>query len=453
MQHAPRGLTRRHVEFLTLGGTIGGGLFLGVGQGIRAAGPAMILAFLAAGCAVFVVARCLGETALAVGGRATFVRTTRLNLGPRVAFIGGWSYWACTVLTCMAELVGAGILLRVWLPALPPWVAALPALVLLSGLNRMRVRVFGEIEFWMAMLKVVACVAIVVLGLMLAADPARRPEVGIDKLWVDGGFLPNGWRGLLLALPAAVFAFGGSELVGLASADAEQPAALASRVGRAILIRTTVIYVGVTTALLVVMPWRTVSVANSPFVDFLARVGLPGSSTVMAVVVLSAILSSGNACLYGATRVLASLAEEGLAPPRLGLRNDNGAPGAAVTVSSCLVAVAIGLELLVPGRLFVSLLTMSAITGLANWAIFTITHLRSIRHRQGRAKTDIAWISGNVAVLALIGVTVAVVATGSGTRPAVLAVALLFGTLTVAAFLLIPARSADRERSSVPCGR
>ncbi len=454
MDRRGRGLRRRHVAFLTIGGTIGGGMFLGVGQGIQAAGPAMIVAFLLTGAAVSVVARGLAEMATAAGGHATFVRTTRLNLGRRTAFVEGWSYWACAVLTCMAELAGAGALTRAWLPAIPSWIVALPILLFLAGLNRLEVRRFGEIEFWMALLKIVACLVVIGLGLWSVARPAASgTRIGIGHLWSDGGVLPRGWRGLLLALPVAVFASGGSELVGLATADADEPVHAA----RGLLLRITAIYVGVTTALLVVMPWRSVPTANSPFVMFLSHFGLHAAVPVMAIVLLSAVLSSCNSCLYGATRVLASLAEEGLAPARLGRRNRRGAPAPAVTMSSCFVLVAVALELLAPARLFALLLTASAMTGLANWGIFIMAHLRLVRRtvRPAAAGTPRFWPWPDCAVLLLIALTFGVMAADPEVRPALLDVAALFGMLTLAAFVLVTpdrARPAGRETVSAPSG-
>ncbi len=428
-------------------------MFLGVGQGIQAAGPAMILAFLLAGAAVSVVARGLAEMAMAAGGHATFVRTTRLNLGRRTAFVEGWSYWACAVLTCMAELAGAGALTRAWLPAIPSWIVGLPILLFLAGLNRLEVRRFGEIEFWMALLKIVACLVVIGLGLWSLARPAAS-GIGIGHLWSDGGVLPHGWRGLLLALPVAVFAFGGSELVGLATADADEPV----RAARGLLLRITAIYVGVTTALLVVMPWRSVPVANSPFVMFLSHFGLRAAAPVMAIVLLSAVLSSCNSCLYGATRVLASLAEEGLAPAGLGRRNRRGAPAPAVTMSSCFVLVTVALELLAPARLFALLLTASAMTGLANWGIFIVAHLRLVRRTARPGATGGSWFRSwpDCAVLLLIALTIGVMAADPGVRPALLDVAALFGVLTLAALVLIApdrVRSAGRETASVPSDR
>ena len=431
MGNGANGLKRRHVEFLTIGGTVGGGLFLGVGQGIQAAGPGMILAFLLAGAAVSVVARCLGEMALAAGGRATFVRTTRLNLGRRTAFVEGWSYWACAVLTCMAELAGAGTLVSAWLPNVSSWIVGLPVLVLLSGLNRLEVRRFGEVEFWMALLKVAACLVVIALGGLSLVRPMVS-GARISDLWNDGGMLPHGWHGLLLALPVAVFAFGGSELVGLAAADAVEPS---RRTGR-FLIRITALYVGVTVALLVVMPWRNVPVSNSPFVAFLSRFGLPAAATIMALVLLSAVLSSGNSCLYAASRVLASLADEELAPLRLGRRNRKGAPASAVTASSCLVVVAVALEAVAPARLFAVLLAASAMTGLMNWAIFVVAHLRLVGRRPGLGAIRVrCW--PNYAVLLLIALTMGVLAADPGLRPALLEVAALFGVLTMAAVVFI----------------
>ena len=440
MSHtSPRGysLTRRQLEFLTIGGTVGAGLFLGIGQGIHLAGPAVIVAFLLAGAAVFVVARCLGDMALDVRGAATFVRTTRLNLGRRTAFVEGWSYWACVVLTCMAELTGAGMLIGAWIPAVPPWTAALAALILLSTLNRMGVRTFGEIEFWMALLKIVACIAFLILGLQVCLKFESVPGTGLANLWKDGGFLPNGWRGLILALPAAVFAFGGTELIGLAAAEADDPARSIPRAINAIVIRLALFYVGVTVALLVVLPWRTIPTTGSPFVLFLARLGFRSASGIMGIVLISAVLSSCNSCLYGSTRVLKSLADEGLAPPFLSRRNRRGAPGPSLAWCMAVIACAIGVEGLLSSRLFAILLTAAAITGLVNWAIFVMAHLHFRRTRLRAMTAPFLSPWSNYAVLLLVIVTIGVVSDDQGVRPALLGVTLIFALLAIVAVFVV----------------
>ena len=432
-----RGLTQRQLEFLAIGGTIGAGLFLGIGQGIHLAGPAVIVAFLLAGAAVFIVARCLGDMALDVRGAATFVQTTRLNLGRRTAFVEGWSYWACVILTCMAELTGAGALIGAWIPAVPPWMTALAALVLLSTLNRLGVRTFGEIEFWMALLKVVACIAFLILGLKVCLASETASGTGLGNLWKDGGFLPNGWRGLVLALPAAVFAFGGTELMGLAAAETDDPARSIPRAVNAIVIRLALFYIGVTMALLVVLPWRTIPTTGSPFVLFLARLGFRSASGIMSVVLISAILSSCNSCLYGSTRVLKSLADEGLAPPFLSRRNRWGAPGPALVSCMTVIACAIGLECLLSGWLFALLLTAAAITGLANWAIFVMAHLRFRRTRPRAMTAPFLSPWSNYAVLLLVIVTIGVLSEDHSVRPALFGVAFIFIILAIIAVFAI----------------
>jgi len=315
--HHADGLNKRQIEFIALGSTVGAGFFLGAGQGIHIAGPAILLAYLIAGFMVFVVARSLGEMALADPKPGVFVSYTERYIGPRAAFVQGWGYWFCCVLVCTAELTAASLFLRPWLPGVPLWAMQLAGLALVFAINRLSVRVFGEVEFWMALLKIVTIAIFLLAGVLLLAGVGPATDASIGNLWSHGGFLPNGLTGLVSALPVALFAFGGTELIGIAAADADDPHRSVPRAVNGLLFRLGLFYVGATLLLLCLEPWSQVSTDSSPIVQALARIGIPATATLMNLVLISAVLSSCNSTLYAGTRMLKVLGEIGGAPKRL----------------------------------------------------------------------------------------------------------------------------------------
>jgi L-asparagine transporter-like permease len=417
--HLPRdhprriGLNSRQLEFIALGSTVGAGLFLGAGRGIQIAGPGMLVAYLIAGLMVFIVARCLGEMALADPKPRVFVRYTERYIGPRAAFVQAWTYWICCVLVCMAELTAAGLFIRVTLPGLPLWVTELAGLVTVYAINRLNVRVFGEIEFWISLLKIVTILLFLIVGILLlsGATPWLLPGASISNLWTQGGFLPKGVFGVITALPVALFAFGGVELIGVAAAETETPRRSVPRATNGLLFRLGLFYLGTTLLLLCLEPWRTVPTDSSPIVALLARIGVPAAATLMNIVLISAVLSSCNSTLYAGTRMLKVLGDIGGAPKSLSELNAHGAPGKSAILIATALSIAILLSRFLPNGLFGLLLSMASILAVTNWALFLVAHLRFRRMRgsQGERRFPVPgapW--STLAVLGLIAAAVVV---------------------------------------------
>lgn len=323
------GLNARQLEFIALGGAVGAGLFLGAGRGIQMAGPGMLVAYLIAGLMVFIVARCLGEMALADPKPSVFVSYTARYIGPRAAFVQAWSYWISCVLVCMAELTAAGLFVRAWLPSLPLWVTEVAGLVAVFSINRLSVRIFGEVEFWISLLKILTVFIFLAGGvvLLMGGGLPSLPDASITNLWSQGGFLPKGVNGVATALPVALFAFGGTELIGIAAAEAETPERSVPRATNGLLFRLAFIYLGVTMMLLCLEPWRSLPTDSSPIVELLSRIGVPAAAALMNIVLVSAVLSSSNSTLYAGTRVLKVLGEIGGAPKVFRSSTSTACPG------------------------------------------------------------------------------------------------------------------------------
>ncbi len=434
-----RDLSRRQVEFLALGGTIGAGLFLGSGQALHMAGPALLPAYGLCGLVVYIIARCLGELALADPGQGTFVNHIGSQLGPAYAFVSGWSYWITMVVVCMAELTAVGLLLHAWAPTLPQWIPAFFVLLLLFAVNQGSVRLFGEVEFWLALLKIATIVGFILLGLAAIAMPHRLGLTGahLSNLWRYGGIFPTGLAGFLAILPIALFPFGGIELVSLAAAETADPHRTLPRAVNGLLLRVLVFYLGAMAALLVLLPWPEVVPGSSPFVTVLRRLGVPFAAGLLNLVLITAVTSSCNSILFGATRALRSLALNGGAPASWAQSNRHGIPIRAVIVSIAAISLTIVLNYLLPAEIFGLLLQMTALVITANWSFIVMAHLR-YRRRRGRDPLQFPapWTPwSNYLVLLFVLLVLSILAIDRSARGPLLLAVLGFATLAILARL------------------
>ncbi len=445
-----RDLSRRQIEFLALGGTIGAGLFLGSGQALHMAGPALLPAYALCGLVAYIIARCLGELALADPGQGTFVNHIGSQLGPAVAFVSGWSYWITMIVVCMAEVTAVGLLMHAWFPTLPQWIPALLVLLLLFLVNRGAVRVFGETEFWLALLKIATIVGFILLGLAAVVAPARLDLAGahVSNLWHPGGVFPTGLLGFLAILPIALFPFGGIELISLAAAETADPRRTLPRAVNGVLLRVLIFYLGAMAALLVLLPWTEVVPGSSPFVLVLRRLDVPFAAGFLNVVLITAVTSSCNSILFGATRAMRSLALDGGAPASWAQSNRHGVPVRAVLVSIAAISLTIGLNYLLPTEIFGLLLQMTALVITVNWSFIVLAHLR---YRRGRRRDKLhfpaPWTPwSNYLVLLFVLTVLAILAIDGTARGPLLLAMLTFGTLTLVARLRRRPRS-DPEGS------
>jgi AAT family amino acid transporter/D-serine/D-alanine/glycine transporter len=359
-----------------LGGAIGAGFFLGSGSAIHEAGPALLLAYLLAGTVMYLIMRALGELALAYPSAGSFSTYATKFLGPLAGFIMGWSYWFGALLVGIAEITAVGILSRYWFPGIPQWVPALCAVVLLCAINMQTVRSFGEVEYWMAMIKVVTLLAVLLCGLAILllriGDVGR--QASISNLWTYGGFLPKGFSGVLAALPTVLFAFGGVEVIGLAAGEAERPEHTLPRAIRGLIYRILFIYVGSLAVVMMLYPWNLLEPTKSPFVLVLQHAGLSAAAGVVTFVAITALLSSGNCVLFASSRMLRSLACSGQAPLRLQSLSRRAVPYFSVSLSGMVMVIGVGLNYIMPERLFSYLLAMGAWLALLVWATIMLTH-------------------------------------------------------------------------------
>ncbi|MEV1043584.1 amino acid permease [Streptomyces sp. NPDC049916] len=391
------GLKQRHLTMLGLGGVIGAGLFVGSGAGIAVAGPAIVLSYLIAGALAMLVMRMLGEMSAAMPASGSFSVHAERALGRWAGFSVGWLYWFLLVVVLAVEATAAAQIAHGWVPGVEPWAWVLLFMVVFTAANLTAVKNFGEFEFWFASLKVGAILVFLVLGLLAVFGllPDTDP-VGTANLTGQGGFLPNGWSGVVAGVLTVVFAFGGLEVVTIAAAETDDPARAVGRAVRSAVVRILFFYVGSMLVIVAVLPWTAQRAGLSPYVKVLDAIGVPSAGQIMNIVVFVALLSALNANLYGSSRMIFSLAERGEAPRGLlkvsgaadGSRDRTGRSRGEVPRRAVLASVAFGfvsvlLNLLWPDTVFLYMLNSVGAVLLFVWALIALSQLR-LRERLER---------------------------------------------------------------------
>jgi len=380
------GLRQRHLTMLAMGGVIGSGLFVGSSAGIRLAGPGIVLSFVLAGTLAMLVMRMMAEMAAAIPTSGSFSVHAGRAFGPWAGFTIGWLYWATLVVVLAVESTAAGIIVNGWLPDIPRWVLVFAFMAVFTVVNLAAVSRFGEFEFWFALLKVAAIVIFLALGVLafLGVLPGTH-FVGAANLVGDGGFLPNGWQGVVSGLLAVVFTFGGLEVVTIAAAESDNPAHAVGRAVRAAVLRISVFYIGSMLVVVTLLPWTSVQIGQSPFAAVLTHIGIPAAGQIMNVIVLLALLSALNTNMYGAARMVYSLAQRGQAPRALTTVDRKGVPYLAVAASVVFGFVAVVLNVLWPDTIFQYMLDAVGSVLLLVWIIVACAQLRLRRELERTA--------------------------------------------------------------------
>lgn len=382
-----RNLKSRHIQMIALGGAIGTGLFYGSSESIGLAGPSVLLTYAIGGLMIFLVVRALGEMSVDQPVSGAFSHYANQNWSARAGFVSGWNYWFNYIAVSMVELAVVGSFVNYWLPGIPGWVSAAFFLVFITCVNLVGVRVFGEFEFWLALIKVVAVIGMIVLGAIVVVmginNSADLPDPSFAHLWDQGGFFPLGVSGMLFALVVVMFSFGGTELVGITAGEAEHPERTIPKAINQVILRILVFYIGALAVIMAVVPWDSLDGETSPFVQIFDRIGIPGAAHILNLVVLTAVISVYNSGLYANGRMLRSLAQQGNAPRYLQAVSRNGVPIAGVLTSSAVTVVAVVVVFLWPDFAFQYLMSIATIAAIINWSMIMMTQLK-FRKRIGQ---------------------------------------------------------------------
>jgi AAT family amino acid transporter/D-serine/D-alanine/glycine transporter len=408
-----RGLKERHIQMIAIGGAIGVGLFYGSAKAIDRAGPSLILAYAVAGIVIFLIMRALGELLLYRPVTGSFATYADEFVGRWAGFSTGWTYWVMWVVIGMAEITAAGIYVQYWLDV-PQWLPALIALVVLFGANLVAVRLFGEFEFWFAIIKVMTICAMIVIGLtiILFGFGALGDSASFSNLWEsEGGFFPKGFEGPFMALQIVMFAFLGVELLGVTAGEAENPEKSIPSAINKVIWRVLLFYVGALIVIMSLVAWNQTDPDTSPFVKVFDQVGIPAAAGVMNFVILTAALSSCNSGIFSTGRMLYSLARQGQAPASLGKVSRRRVPANGLIVSFAFMLVGVLLNYFIPEQAFIYITSIATVCGLFVWGMIVYSHMRFRQRTVVRGRYAMPWAPvSNIFVLGFLAMVLVMLA-------------------------------------------
>jgi len=378
-----RGLKNRHVQLIAIGGAIGTGLFLGAGKSIHLAGPSILFAYIITGIICFLIMRALGELLLSNLEYHSFVDFVHDYIGNRAAFVTGWTYWFCWISIAMADLTAIGMYTQFWFPNIPQWLPGFIALMVLLIMNLATVKLFGEMEFWFALIKIIAIIALIIIGFIMIVKgfSTNAGPSSFTNLWSHDGMFPNGMHGFILSFQMVVFAFVGIELVGLTAGETENPEKVIPKAINNIPVRILIFYVGALLIIMSIYPWNAINPAKSPFVQVFLAVGIAAAAGIVNFVVLTSAASACNSAIFSTSRMTYALAKEKNAPEALAKLTKNQVPSNALFFSVIVVLIAVILNYVMPEGVFTLITSISTVCFIYIWAITVICHMK---YRQTR---------------------------------------------------------------------
>ena len=384
-----KSLSPRQLQMIAIGGAIGTGLFLGAGGRLASAGPGLFVVYGICGVFVFFILRAMGELVLHRPTTGSFVSYAREFLGERAAFVAGWMYFLNWSVTTIVDSTAIAVFFKFWgvFRDIPQWLIALIALAIVLAMNLVSVKLFGEFEFWAALVKVVALITFLVAGTIFLAGrySVEGNPTGFSVISNSGGLFPVGVLPLVLVTSGVVFAYAAVELVGIAAGETEEPEKVMPRAINSVIARIALFYVGSLFLLALLLPYTAYSASESPFVTFFSKIGIEGAGTVMNLVVLTAAFSSLNAGLYSTGRILRSMAMSGSAPRFTARMSRQGVPYGGILLTASIGLLGVLLNSIVPDQAFEIVLNVASLGILSSWATIIICQLQLFRwSEQGR---------------------------------------------------------------------
>jgi L-asparagine permease len=378
-----KGLKPRQLQMIAIGGAIGTGLFLGAGGRLAHAGPGLFLVYAVCGIFVFLILRALGELVLHRPSSGSFVSYAREFLGEKAAYVAGWMYFLNWAMTAIVDSTAIATYFHFWsaFKSVPQWMIALLALAVVLGMNLISVAIFGELEFWAAIIKVLALITFLVVGTIFLAGryTIQGQSTGFSVIAHNGGLFPVGLFPLVIVTSGVVFAYAAVELVGTAAGETAHPAKIMPRAINSVIARIALFYVGSVFLLGLLLPYTAYKASESPFVTFFSKIGVNGAGTVMNIVVLTAALSSLNAGLYSTGRILRSMAMNGSAPMFTARMSKRGVPYGGICLTAVIGLFGVLLNGVVPAQAFEIVLNMAALGIIASWGTIVICQIQLYR--------------------------------------------------------------------------
>ncbi|PAE08977.1 GABA permease (4-amino butyrate transport carrier) [Terribacillus saccharophilus] len=369
-------LLPRHVQFLALAGMIGTGIFKGSGETLGIAGPGVVVSYLLGGALLLIVMVALAEMAV-VYPNHNVQHLVHKAFGFHISFIVGWLYWINWTLVTVVEILAAGSFLQFWFSDTPLWLLSAICAALIIGINSLQVRFYGEMEFWFASIKIIALVLFIVLGgAVLLGLTDFSPDTPTQHLFGHGGFFPNGIQGVFAACLIVMFSFGGSELIGVAISETKDVKKVLPKVIKGVVWRVLLFYIAPITIIAGLIPWNQVAGTESPFIQVMDAIGIPGVAHVMNFILLTAVLSAANSGMFATSRTMFSLAEKGEAPKLLTKTSKSGAPINAISLNGLFLLIGAGLAYFAPDSIIGTMMTIPGFTMLLLWLSICAAQLK-----------------------------------------------------------------------------
>lgn len=345
-----RELSNRHIQLIAIGGAIGTGLFLGAGQSISLTGPSILLTYIIVGFVLFLFMRAMGEMLLANTKYKTFADIAHDQIGPFAGFVTGWTYWLTWITSGMAEITAVAKYVEYWVPDLPNWITSLACILILMTFNLTSTKMFGELEFWFAIIKVVTILALIVVGVVMIIFAIQTPfgKTSISNIYSNGGLFTRGASGFFMSFQMVVFSFTGIEILGITAGETRNPHKTIPKAINSVPIRILLFYVGALAVMMSIIPWQDIDPNNSTFVSLFALIGVPFAAGLINFVVLTAASSACNSGIFANSRILFGLSEKGQTHHLLMKTNHRGVPFVAILVTCALLSITVLLNYFIP---------------------------------------------------------------------------------------------------------
>ena len=407
-----RSLRPRHVTMIAIGGIVGAGLFVGSSAAIAGAGPAILVTYALTGFLVLLIMRMLGEMAVGMPQIRSFTEFARVGLGNWAGFSVGWLYWFFWVVVVPVEAIAGAAILEKWI-AMPTWEIGVVLMAIMTAVNLLSARAYGEFEFWFSSIKVAAIVSFIVVVGAHALGYRSAGGSTFSTLVAYGGFAPRGPFAVLAAVTTVIWSMMGAEVVTIAAAESPEPARAVARMTSTIITRILLFYVGSIFVIVSTVPWTHVVSGQSPFTLALDGINFPYASEFMAAVILTAVLSCLNPSFYVASRVLFVLGSQGDAPRWLVRTNRRHVPARAVLLASAVGFAGVIAAILSPSVVFAFLVNASGATIAVIYLAIAVSQVRSRRAREragGPPPTLPMWLFPWLSYVAIAGMLLVLIA-------------------------------------------
>ncbi|RYL93502.1 amino acid permease [Sporolactobacillus sp. THM7-4] len=385
-----RSLSKRHIQMLALGGVIGVGLFYGSATAVKLAGPGVLISFVFCGILAAIVTRCLGEMTMENPISGSFSHFAGEYMGNRIGFLTSGMWWFYWVATVMSELAAIGNLIQYWYPSFPAWIPGIIALVLFTLSNLLTVKIFGELEYWFAILKVMAITVFMAFGALIILTGVfnHGQAVGLTNLWSNGGFLPNGILGVLATISLVVQVYSGIETLAVEAGESHNPRVTLKKSFQTVAFRISLFYIGSIFIMLCAFPWTYILEKNaSPYVLMFTKIGIPFAAGLVNLIIILSAFSSCNTGVYGGSRMLFGMAKKGYYSSKFTKLNRNDVPHVAVWITAAMISIGILITYLAPDNVYVWITSASAFASLWTWGVILISELLFRRKANQQNKT------------------------------------------------------------------